>query len=53
MVMILWLFCRSMMVGGFDRDDVRSIFGLSIDIDDFGGFVDRWWWKNSLVFSQV
>jgi hypothetical protein len=34
------MFCRSLMVGGFDRDDVRSGFGLSIDVDDF---VDRWW----------
>jgi hypothetical protein len=24
------LFCRSLMVGGFDRDDIRSGFGLSI-----------------------
>jgi hypothetical protein len=27
------MFCRSMMVKGFDRDDVRSGFGFSIDID--------------------
>jgi hypothetical protein len=27
------MFCRSMMVGGFERGDVRSGFWLSIDID--------------------
>jgi hypothetical protein len=37
------LFCRSLVVGGFDHDDVRSGFGLSIDmavlsIIDDGGF---------------
>jgi hypothetical protein len=30
--MILWWFLRSLMVGGFDRDDVRSGFGLLIDV---------------------
>jgi hypothetical protein len=30
-LMILWLFCRSMMAEGFDRDGVRSGFGRSID----------------------
>jgi hypothetical protein len=27
------MFCRSMVLGGIDRDDVRSGFGLSIDVD--------------------
>jgi hypothetical protein len=29
------MFYRSLMVGGFDRDDERSGFGLSINDDDF------------------
>jgi hypothetical protein len=39
------MLCRSMMVGGFDRDDVRSSFGLSINVDVLsiagGGGFDR------------
>jgi hypothetical protein len=34
MLMILWLFGRSLVVGGLDHDDVRSGFGRSIDIDN-------------------
>jgi hypothetical protein len=30
MLMILLLFCRSLMVGELDREDVRSSFGLSL-----------------------
>jgi hypothetical protein len=40
------MFCRSLMVGGFDRDDVRSIFGRSIDVDVVsidGGEGIRFW----------
>jgi hypothetical protein len=31
MVVILWLFYRSLMVGGFDRADSRSVL-VSIDL---------------------
>jgi hypothetical protein len=44
------MFCRSLVVEGFDRDDVRSGLGLSIDVDDFrvvlsitgGGKIRSW-----------
>jgi hypothetical protein len=39
-----------MVVEGFDPDDVLSSFGLSIAVDDFMVvFVDRWWWRDSIV----
>jgi hypothetical protein len=29
------MFCRSLVAGGFDRDDFRSGFGVSIDVGVF------------------
>jgi hypothetical protein len=56
MLMILGSFCRSLMVEGFDRGDVRSGFWLSIDVNDFmvvlliaGGGRIRW---RSLSFAE-
>jgi hypothetical protein len=45
MVMILGLFCRSLMVGGVDRDDVRSSFWLSM-------LMILWWFCRSLVVED-